>query len=299
MKINYIFHKFLGDPVGFNSLNSNVLVYEESEFCDEKDLVFGPIFPRGSIAFINSLKFSLRAKGWPDLIWPFNQNAALFNYSSWKWWHEDLHKTVWFDDMLNFDAKFEMRVAQESDGAKAKPIWEPDTFSFFKLDWTDKIRPKHLISNSGENLNWPLWIRSNSGNKLFSGGVFTRERFLKEYEYLLQNNLTDIELVMAKPKSIGREWRLVFVGNQYVTGSQYMNKGVIDLSTVPHEVSEWGHNWATKWGHNWGGNFVLDVCESLGYKVVEINCLSSSGLYMCDMRKFMTAVKEQIEKDIY
>jgi len=47
------------------------------------------------------------------------------------------------------------------------------------------------------------------------------------------------------------------------------------------------------------GTFVIDVAKMKDgeYKVVEINCLNSSGLYKVDLKKILVALKYKLEEE--
>lgn len=51
---------------------------------DFAHFVFSPVIARGSIAFNNSVGFTLKTLGFPDLRWPFNNDPKIYNYATLK-----------------------------------------------------------------------------------------------------------------------------------------------------------------------------------------------------------------------
>lgn len=249
--INYIFHEYLEEDIPPSIEGGNVVIVPRHGLADERQLVFGPIVFRGTIACLHYLKFNLKQAGWPDLVWPFGQDEKIFNFSN-------LPK----HDLLNDD--------------------------FIKT-----------TSNEGRfNIRFPAWIKSNSGNKLFSGGVFTREQYLEELKYFDSLTLQPFDIVYASPKKIGKEWRIFIIDNICIGASQYMDGGEIDArGPVPENVIAYAEMWNKLFGSLYEGNYVLDVCESEGfYKIVETNSLLTSGAYSIDSLKIVNAMAESIRK---
>jgi hypothetical protein len=252
MRINYIFHEYFENeiPAFCYDNDNNVVSVPRNELIDERKLVFGPIVFRGTIAALHYLKFNLKLAGWPDLIWPFNQDEKIFDYSA-------LPRGS--GTLLNEDAEF-------------------TTTEEFLL------------------AGFPKWIRSNSGNKIFSGGVFTEEQFLEEVFFLRSKNVTNINIVCASPKTIGKEWRFAIVGGKIISCSLYMENGEPkEEKTIDSEAYRFAHKWNERFGSTYAGNYVLDVCE-IGneFKTVEVNNLLTSGLYLCDFPKVMKAIRDNI-----
>lgn len=85
--------------------------------------------------------------------------------------------------------------------------------------------PKEICSKA--SWIWPLFIRPDSGKKLFAGQVYTKEKWLEEFNFLKQKNGEKIIALCANPEWIGREWRCLFVGQELVGISDYMYEGEI------------------------------------------------------------------------
>ncbi|RDJ35035.1 MAG: DUF4343 domain-containing protein [Crenarchaeota archaeon] len=137
-----------------------------------------------------------------------------------------------------------------------------------------------------------VFMRPDSGFKNFTGKVVYRGDYAKDIEFFGFYDVEPEELVIvAEPRRIDEEWRLVIVDKKVVTGSLYKYRGVPQLeSGCPDDVIEF----ATKVAETWQPEkcWVLDVCRAINLRVVEINSFSSSGLYACDKFKVVEAVSK-------
>lgn len=216
---------------------------------------FEPILARGTIAFDRSVKQTLRSQGWPDITWPLLNDWKVYNYDY----------LLNCSDLLNSDAHIYHNDSEWSDNYPMDDVWS-DVWFFKKR-----------------------WIRSNSGSKLFTGGIFDEPTYIVERDYLEQHNLKDIEFVTAEPKIIGKEWRLIIINDTVISGSLYMDKGeVVTDSKLPQEVVDFATEWVKKHHYLFPQGYVLDVCEHEDqYKVVEVNNLLTSGWYNSDIDKIV------------
>ena len=136
-----------------------------------------------------------------------------------------------------------------------------------------------------------LFIRPTSGNKAFSGNVYSTGKFTQEFRFMTVNkNIDPCTLCMvASPIMLGREWRLIFVNNKLVGWSQYMLDGVLSLSgpeQVPSEVLELGSLLAQKDYFLNVFDFVIDIAEtSDGLRVLEVNAFETASFYAADLGK--------------
>lgn len=228
-------------------------LWGEHIFCDDlardEDFThfkFSPVIARGSIAFNNSVGFSLKTLGYPDLRWPFNNDPKFYNYGSWR------H----LPNMLNDDA-----ILYNSHHTLA-------AFHFHEK----------------------LWIRCAGGNKLFTGGVFTREEFEHELTYLEQVNCHDISFAVASPKKVHKEYRCVFVDGKVVGHSLYMIDGEpCQNEKTPQNLINGVQAWYDS------QNFlprhvVVDITDT--GKIIEINSLLTSGWYACDLERIIGSIFE-------
>ena len=137
--------------------------------------------------------------------------------------------------------------------------------------------------------SWPLFIRPTSGTKTFSGGVFTKEQFEVEMRFLVntRNGNPFTTCLVASPRAIKREWRTIFVNNQYSSGSQYMLSGEKVLSPyVPTAVVEFAAACANADYFQNIFDFTLDVAESDdGLCLLEVNGFETASFYAADLDK--------------
>lgn len=239
-----------------------------SGLCKEEYLDrFCPTVARGTIAFHNTTKNAFKYKGWPDLTWPFNNDWKVYDY-------DYLYNC---SDLLNSICEFETNIGV---GYYDKPMWR--------------------IHNTLHSSGGELWIRSISGSKQFTGGVFNAEQFKTEVDYLHQKDITDLKFVTSDPKIIGKEFRVVIVGHEVVSMSQYMDRGEPKTSWgVPLSVQTFSERWMNRHKMMFPDSYVLDVCEfEDDYKVVEVNNLLTSGWYDCDVEEIIRSICCQVHKTL-
>lgn len=243
--------------------------------CPEKIIKeFSPVVARGTIAFDRSVKQSLKYNGWPNIMWPFENDWKVYNYDY----------LMNCSDLLNHDASLVLDDEWSND-----PM--DDVWSCFN-----------------NTKKW--WIRSNSGSKQFSGGVFTVDEYLKEYDYLKQKNI-NLDFVIAPPKKIKEEWRCVIINHEVISTSQYMNDGDLEIRSykeTPKEVIKFAEYWVKKHMMMFPDSYVLDVCDvgewtdmgnggwDYNFKVVEVNNLLTSSFYMSNIDLIVSVIINQIEQ---
>jgi len=149
--------------------------------------------------------------------------------------------------------------------------------------------------------NTKMFFRPNSGLKTFSGSILTPETYQSEFIMLNNWGLRN-ELVVYSPyKEIDLEYRFWIVGNKMRAYSEY-KRGMgyeFEPSEPPQEVLDLVSKFEFEEEDPVylapDNSYVLDVCMSEGTAfVVEINALSTSGVYWCDLEKLFTAIKERL-----
>ena len=145
--------------------------------------------------------------------------------------------------------------------------------------------------------NWvsvPKFIKSIDP-KVLTGSIFEPEEhtlFLDEYTHLEDSD----QLVVSDvcPYKIVQEWRFFLWKGEIVTGSQYRHDGIL---RTREKVSDETWKIARKMAEKWlpCENIVMDICllESGEYKVVEFNCINSSGWYNSDIEKFILRIENE------
>jgi hypothetical protein len=133
-----------------------------------------------------------------------------------------------------------------------------------------------------------IFIRPNSGNKSFTGNILTRSRISYEIKSLSRVPLDDQMVILSSKKEIGQEYRLFVFDDKIVAGSQYHENGyLLTLPEVPPHIMAYAQD-VVKVAIF--GNYVLDigvVGDKIG--VVEINSVTCSGMYDCDVGAIVDA----------
>jgi len=141
-----------------------------------------------------------------------------------------------------------------------------------------------------------VFVRPDSVWKIFPGARVKRASF----EQALAPSLYDPTnlVVVAEPRDIGREWRLVVAHGAVVAASQYYEAGVMTTSPgCPAEVRGFGERVLREVSWRPDPLFMLDIGESVGeLRVVELNSFSCSGLYQCDKAAVVAAAAEEARR---
>ena len=133
-----------------------------------------------------------------------------------------------------------------------------------------------------------VFARPTSCHKLFVGRRIGRETFNSALAPTRYDPATLV--VVAAPKEITCEWRLVVVGDRVIAGSQYAQDGTRAItSNCPGEVRTFTESMLAEVRWRPDPIFMLDVCESEGRLwLVELNSFSCSWLYQCDLSAVVT-----------
>lgn len=148
-----------------------------------------------------------------------------------------------------------------------------------------------------------LVIKPDFGLKSFETTILDADGDGTDLKRFIERAKVDPQAVciLASAKDIHAEYRFVVEkGRGVVAGSRYIQEGVID--SAPLDLIPTGAiNLANK-----AKDFelpeelvVVDVAlmEDGSFKLIEMNCLSTSGLYACDKRAVFEAVKRILFKD--
>ena len=160
--------------------------------------------------------------------------------------------------------------------------------------------PFGLLLQSKENLfkwvgnNNSVFIRPSNGYKTFTGKVCNYETFEKDVEFLSFYNVTPETIaIVAEPRNIKVEWRLIVIDSKVVACSTYKeNRRKVVKQCSPMDVFEFAKNVVECWQPE--SAWVLDVCRTDDGELhlVEINSFSCSGLYACDKAAIVKAASE-------
>jgi hypothetical protein len=140
-----------------------------------------------------------------------------------------------------------------------------------------------------------VFARPTSCHKLFVGRCIDRESFAAALAPTRYDLATLV--VIAAPQPIAREWRLVVVGDQVVSGSQYAVGGQRAIAAgCPAEVREFAESMLAEVRWRPDPAFMVDVCESAGRLwLVELSSFGGSWLYRCDLAAVVAATSELAE----
>ena len=130
-----------------------------------------------------------------------------------------------------------------------------------------------------------LFIRPDTGNKLFTGQVILVEDSKNDFLYLDSRCRNEDMIYISSALKMGTEYRLIVADDKIIAGCQYRKDGNLETtidSHVPQHVlnkakfiledSQWRPDRA----------FVMDVHEdrlSGDVDIIELNAISCSGLY--------------------
>jgi hypothetical protein len=137
-----------------------------------------------------------------------------------------------------------------------------------------------------------VFARPTGCHKLFVGRCIQRESFASALAPSRYDPATQV--VIAAPREIGREWRVVVIGDSVIAASRYAEDGAKSVvAGCPDEVRDFvaGMLKAVSWRPD--PIFMMDVCESDGRLwLVELNGFSCSWLYECDLPKVVGRASE-------
>ena len=154
---------------------------------------------------------------------------------------------------------------------------------------------EYLFDKYGANDE--IFVRPSGVQKLFPGKVVYKDNF----EEAIATSRYDpaMQVVVAPPKEIGREWRLVIAGDEIVASSQYRDSGAISIMPdCPIQVSEYASDVLRRVTWRPESLFVMDVCESDDrLYVLELNSFSCSGFYECDVEPIVRQASEIAENE--
>lgn len=145
-----------------------------------------------------------------------------------------------------------------------------------------------------------LFVRPDNDGKLFTGVALDQDELNKLREIIVGQQGTDAVLdervVVSSPKKILSEVRCLVVDGQVVGASFYRRGGQVFISDqVDQAVIDYAQEQVDRFSPDLG--YALDVADTPeGFRIIEINALSSCGLYACDLYRFVVAVNNLAEK---
>lgn len=137
-----------------------------------------------------------------------------------------------------------------------------------------------------------VYLRPTGCHKLFTGRCVYKDDFANALAPTRYDPATLV--VVAAPREIEREWRLVVSGDRIIAASQYAVQGSKCVEPgCPGEVRAYVEAMLADVRWRPDPIFMLDVCEAEGgLWLVEINGFSSSWLYQCDLAAVVAEARE-------
>lgn len=155
----------------------------------------------------------------------------------------------------------------------------------------------NFLENNTKEDQW--FIRPSQDLKHFSGQVIERTeciKWLKDAK-LCDSSGTykmdgDMDIVLARPKKIQAEWRYFIVDKKIISGAMYRAHGQrVNLRETDDSVLAEAQSLANGWLPN--DTCVMDLAlVDSGLKIIEFNCINSSGFYGHDVNAIFRALYE-------
>lgn len=177
--------------------------------------------------------------------------------------------------------------------------WDPRTWVGKRSDFLNETMRTITVQELRQTWVDELTFVKSVGVKYLTGMVL--EPVKEDHDnWLIEQSVLDgtDELVMSPVVKLEAEWRFFVVDGEVVTGSMYRKEG-IRRRNLPVESQVWEA--AARATKEWmpSPNIVIDLAllSSGEYKVVEFNCLNSSGFYNSDVSKLVDALEASYEVD--
>lgn len=150
-----------------------------------------------------------------------------------------------------------------------------------------------------------IFVRPNSGNKIFTGKVIHKEDWDKDMRLIGFYNPPDEEIcVISSPKNVVDEWRFFISDGKIVTGSQYKDRDKFVENPIPYFGSGIRSMRAElvvnsvleQIDYNPDKVWSLDICRTRedNYYVLEVGCFSCAGLYGADTAKLINCIEDLV-----
>jgi hypothetical protein len=129
-----------------------------------------------------------------------------------------------------------------------------------------------------------LFIRPNSGFKTFTGKVFSKRHFDKDWDWVEEFCTPEDLIVISTPKDIKAEWRFIAAESDIISGSMYKYNGISEYkSEWPDKAINLAKDVAKKYHPD--PVYTVDICMGADdrFYLLEVGSFSCAGLYACDM----------------
>lgn len=133
-----------------------------------------------------------------------------------------------------------------------------------------------------------VFVRPDAVDKTFTGALADKTAF----QNTLAANAFDptLPVLVAAPRRIDAEWRLIVAHGAVIAGSQYRLRGALGVAPgYPTEVLAFAAETLERVPWRPAALFVMDVCASEdGLRLVELNSFGCSGHYDADLATIVT-----------
>lgn len=141
-----------------------------------------------------------------------------------------------------------------------------------------------------------LFIRPNSGRKIFTGTTLTKKWWKQELDIiknLPSSSIKDNDLVVVAPyREILAEYRMLMQGDQLIDISRYDDEE--EISFADRSALSF---WAFSVDYQPDFYYTVDIAKTPeSYKLVEINSAVSAGWYDMDYDKVVKVIKDRHDK---
>lgn len=179
--------------------------------------------------------------------------------------------------------------------AKQKTNWKPGSFyggnhlyeAYSKFYGENLLNSQAKVYKISDKIPWiegkTQFIKPFEEAKIFTGKVFTESEwkdFVFEALKSTNNRIDENALVqVSETKKTLKEARIWIVGGEIIDGGYYKFSDEVSFeANVSIEGLEFAKQMIAL--HNLENAFVMDIClTDEGWKIVEINCINSSGFY--------------------
>lgn len=152
-----------------------------------------------------------------------------------------------------------------------------------------------------------LFVKPNSGNKLFTGQIIRSDNHFEDLEKLF--NLTSWDyntlVFISNAKEIDEEYRFWIADGEIISATSY-NWDNKQYKNIHSEIYNHVIDYIKNYKHI-NEFFVIDIARLKNkysyanphsYKVIEINAVSTSGIYNGDTEKIFDKMKDMNEKQL-
>jgi hypothetical protein len=203
------------------------------------------------------------------------------------------------DEIVAFGSTTLMRISQKLEWSPG--IWFNENFNTiatldnlgcdYVMNPDQKVYPLKDVPVGHS----PMFYRPVEDLKAFSGQVMDSEEFIdfRDRASKYGDTVTAETMVsVSSVRNIYSEYRCFIVDGELITYSQYkQGSRVVQLNSKDDQLEKFASKVCDCWLP--APNVVLDIGinDRDEYKVIEFNCINSSGFYSCDMSRVLEAIE--------